>query len=473
MTEEGKKHFNLYKYLCFPWGCFFATPFWYGIVQVIDRFLSKLSFIQKTGETVGVPWWCSWVLFGVGEILLFIISGIYSYTIPRGSKSGHNIFILISPEYHEDDKYITNDFYESFERHAKKSIDDLHVIVPATIKRDFFIRTIKNYKRKHKIYWTTARWEKRHKRLRGILYITGTLKRRSSKGKEKLVFNLSPVIGYNNLNPKIAPLLKEELKRNFPNSILVDRQFELEEFEAVSDRFATFSEYLIGWAHLVSGNIALAYKMHLDIYTNNKQSFFKRGGLKNLPKLLKAELDTILVNCMHHPKDFVLACAKKVEELFPGSDSATIRVPRFLIMTSDDDSFTSNLTRAQALLNEAKLNSTNRSVIHANRAYIWLLKGDYQRAESEYRTVLKDPEEKLIEEIIRYCDGQIKNGCSKEQPTAYYVKALMLWHTKPQEPEFRNAIKLAKKRIPANYEYYHNKLTEMEEDHQKTKNKRK
>ena len=458
MSEEGKNHFNLYKFFCFPWGVFVLTPCWFGIIKEIDKFLSNITFTDKTNATVGIPWWCSWALFVVGEIVLIVFLAVFSYILPKGKRNYHNIYVLIAPEEHKDDKYITSDFVESFERYAKKSIDNVNIIVPNILKREGFNRRVKRAQRHHKSFWKGKSWKRLHKKLRGVLYLSGTLSRRSSGGKEKYVFCLSATIGYNDLNKNIVPMMLYELAMNFPERILINKEFELEEFDSMSDRFATLSEYLIGWAHLVSGDCMRAYNMHFDIYSNNKQSFFKRGALNDLSKLLHSEIAIVLRDCKKYPIEFVLKCVESTDVICPNTDTSTLQVARFLIMTSTDDTFDSNLTRAKLLTSKARINSQNRQVVHADRAYLSLLKGDYSKAESEYRALFKKPNVHLLEGIVDYCDEQIKDGCNKERPTAYYVKVLMLQHLSDKDVELKKSVECAKKKIPIEFAYYHNKL---------------
>lgn len=83
MTEEEKKHYDLYKYLTFPWGAIAATSLW----GVIFKFIKDIStFTTESGEVIGVPWWYSLVLFVIGEIVIFLFLAIYSYYLPRGKK---------------------------------------------------------------------------------------------------------------------------------------------------------------------------------------------------------------------------------------------------------------------------------------------------------------------------------------------------------------------------------------------------
>ena len=462
MTEEGKSHFDYYKYLCFPWGALAATPIWFGIVKAIEPFINNLSFTNNAKEVVQAPWWSSWLIFAIGEIIIFAFLAFYSYSLPKGKSNSHNIFILIAPELFQDDKYITNDFVECFERHASGSIQNLNIIVPATLKREAFIRTITHYQKKQKKYWESKRWKKLHRKLKGVLYISGVLKRRSSNGKEKYVFVLSVTVGYNNINKNIAPLMIDELKKNFPSRILINKEFELEEFETMTDRFATFSEYLIGWAHLVSGNIDTAYIMHYDIYSNNKQSFFKRGALNDLTQLLHIELDSLLTDCKIYSAPFIFKCIETANKLYPNSDTSTLMAARALIMTSTNTTFDTNLLLAQSLLKKARINSRNKEIIHADRAYVYLLTHNYSSAESEYQILFKKPKKHILESVVEYCDKQIKDGCERERPIAYYVKALMLSHLENQENALNSAIKQAKKCISSENTYLQNKLTEME-----------
>ncbi len=145
MSEEKKLHFNLYKFLCFPWGFFVITPVWFGIIKAIEPFMNRLSFTGNDGSTIGVPWWCSWLMFVVGEVAVFLFILLYSYTLPKGKKKGHNIFVLIAPELFQDDKYITSDFIDNFEHHAKNSINGLNIIIPTTLKREAFNQTVNRY----------------------------------------------------------------------------------------------------------------------------------------------------------------------------------------------------------------------------------------------------------------------------------------------------------------------------------------
>ena len=462
MTEEAKKQFNLYKYLCFPWGVISLTPIWFALITVLDNsIIDNISFTAKSGEVISAPWWCFWVIFIVGEICIIAFLAAYSYILPKGKKDGHNIYILIAPENYYDDKYITDDFVDGLKRHTQGSVGNFQIIVLPIIKREVFNRTISHYQQKHKDFWKSKQWKRQHKRMKGSLYISGTLKKRQFKGKENYVFILSATVGYNDVNKDITPMMIDELQKTFPPRILIDKEFELEGFEAMSDNFATFSEYVIGWANLVSGRIELAFRMHIDIFSNNKQSL-KRGSLNKLPELLHFEIDTILNNCKMHPMEMITDCIQLAEQLFPGSNTATLLTARTLLMKCTNDSeFESIVSQAQRYINMARINKSNRDIVHADRAYIFLLKNDYLRAEAEYISFFKRAKEKTIDSIIEYCNVQIKDGCSKERPTAYYVRALMSLHSKKQN-SLDSIIMEAKSNISTDNIYLHKKLEEME-----------
>ena len=140
-------------------------------------------------------------------------------------------------------------------------------------------------------------------------------------------------------------------------------------------------------------------------------------------------------------------------------------------MTSTDDAFDENLFKAESMLKTVKMNNKNRCIVLANQAYIYLLKGEYSKAEANYRVVFLGNDRKLIESIIEYCNIQIKDCCSKERPTALYVKAFMLSHNQDNGSDYINAIEQACNSIPDTYKYYHCKLSEMSMKTKKQKDK--
>lgn len=373
----------------------------------------------------------------------------------------------------DDEKYIASDFISDFRSHAS-GIENLNIILPSIVKRQFFNSRIEMKGRRGQDYWKSKSWLRLHRKLGGILYISGSLSRRSSNKKEHFVFKLAATIGYNDLNKELTPIMINELQQNFPQQTLIDREFEFELFEAFSSKFATFSEYLIGWSHLISGSLLVAYRMHKDILNNNKQSFFSKGYLKDLRIIIRMEALAILKDCKKYPKAYIADCSDLLLSLFPEDTNTLIGISRSLIMTSSESDFDNSVTRALQLTSKAKMNKENRATLHANKAYLLLLKAKYSQAEDEYEIFFRKPAREVAEQIVQYCNEQIADGTDRERPTAHYVKVLMLSKIKADTEELYDAYEEAFKHIPESH-YYHQKLKSMAitlKDSKTTKKKR-
>lgn len=452
MDENIKKHYNITKYLFFPWGMIPATLICYGAIEGLQSLFSGL-------DCISIPSWIWTVLFFVLEATYFIFLIIYPRIYPKGKNNCHNFYVLIYPENIDDDKYIVDDFVSDFQSHAT-GIKNLYIIVPHFIKRRFFVRRIKRYKKHGKDFWKSKTWQRLHKKLGGIIYITGTLSRRNTNKKEHYVFTLSATVGYNNLNSHLTPIMVKEMCLNFPTQIILDKEFEFEQFHAFSNNFATFAEYLIGWSHLVSGKLALALEMHRDIFENKKQSFKNRGYLENLNQIIRYEGKSILGDCKKFPKKYIADCSEMLLSLFPNDEEILFSVSRSLVMNSSPIDFDENVARAMQLLKQVRINKINRATLHANKAYLLLLQEKYSQAEEEYRLLFKKPSSNVYENVISYCNEQIANGTEKEKATAYYVRVLILQKSKPRSKEFADAYEAAHSYIPGEH-YYYKKLVEI------------
>lgn len=456
MNESIKKHFNIYRYLLFPYGIFPSSIAWYGAVRALEWIV----------EGVYSPWpsWTRVVVFCVGELIIISSLIVYSRRIPRGHYDNHNIFVLIYPECLDDDKYIAVDFVNNFKDHAAV-IEHLNIITPSVVKRIQFNNKIDRSNKKGANYWESKAWHKLHGKLRGSLYISGSLSRRQYGQKEHFVFTLTGILGYNDFNKNITPIMIQELNASFPRRVLLKKEYEFEEFAFFSRDFAAAAQYLIGFAHLVSGNIPMAYKLHKDMLENNRQVFAKQNLSENLRKAIRVEIIAILKDCKTFPLSFINECSDTILKLFPQDSDVLLYVSRCKVMMSSESDFFENTKIALAMSQKARINKETRAVIHANRAYLNLLLGRNGAAEKEYDSFFKNFRTNVAREIIDYCEEQLKTGTCIEKPTAYYVRALM--HQRLNLNTFEKVCDEAINAMPAKDEYYRRKLIEIRTAHSK------
>ena len=470
MNVNTTKLHNALKFLAFPYGIIPSAALWYGVLEAIFALLKNCGFTRPDS----LPNWINWasaelvlLISGVLGIILFLY--LFTNTLPKGQKNRQNIYVLLSPEDFGDDKYIVEDFVTGFEKNSA-GIDNINIIVPHILKRDAFNRKIKKYARTKQSFWDSDSWKKIHNRLHGALYITGFMSRRESRQKELFVFTLSVTVSFNDFNKELTPVLLKELKANFPSEVLIDKSFEFEQIKAFSSLLATCSQYVIGIAHLVSGNLPEAYKMHLDIMDNDKQSFFK---LQDIKAMIHLELAIILRECKKFSPEYIEKCAGTMLDMFPDDTETLLKVSRCKIMMSTEEDYSENVKSAFSLISRIKINKDNRTIVYANRAYLYLLLGEYAKAEKEYSLFFSHYKPEVAKEIVEYCNEQIVNGTMEEKATARYVKVLMLEKIGPKSEDLSEEYSRAKDEIPPSYEYYHQKLSSMHIEYNKTSDRKK
>lgn len=453
MKESFFKRIDIRKWPLWILGIIVWTPTWLTIWGIVEqRFFS---------DEITIPYWLRLTITLLGIIIPFTILFFYPKILPKGCKAKHKIFILIFPENTSDDKYITDDFVRQFRRYIN-SFDSFDLVVPSLPKRQEFNRMLARKEKHGRDYWKSNAWKRRHKRLNGTLYISGTLSIRMSKQKEHFLFTLSSAtIGYNNLNSDLASPFLKELKTAYPHQVLLNKECEYEQISAFSSRMAAVSEYLIGWAHLIGGNVESAYQMHRDIIINNKQSFKKNGIFSNINQVLLFETEIILRDCKNYHCELVDICLKQALTSFPTNSNILLLASRCIVMTSTKDSFVQNVTTALGWSQKIKINKDNRASVYANRAYLHMLLKQYSIAETEYAQFFRYFDRKVAESIIEYCDLQISTGTDLEKPVAYYVKALILYHLDPNSPKYFQSFSDAESHIPTSEVYLRNGLEKL------------
>ena len=131
------------------------------------------------------------------------------------------------------------------------------------------------------------------------------------------------------------------------------------------------------------------------------------------------------------------------------------------------------LLQAESYLMKVRVNSNNRTILHMNTAYIKLLMGKYDEAETAYNNGFKRITNDTCQEIIRYCDDVINSKMKPfEEPTAYYVKALIIDRGLKTLSIALEAYNEVLKYVPREYTYYHEKTRLRIDDLRKKANQR-
>lgn len=409
---------NIRKFIVFPWGIITCTVGW---ITLFEALINIFHACNISISSLGLR-----ILFIIPLVILICVCIHVSFHFPKGSTKKQNIYVLLTPEDIEYEKYI-NDFIDPFKKYASSGIKKVNVILPSLIKRDAFSFLVKCYETKNKRFWESKLWKLYHKRLRGALYIYGTLKTRTTKGRAIFAISITPTIGYMDINKELISFFVEDASKQIPSLIPIDREYEIEGFNDFSRKTASISEYLLAWAHLISGNIGIAFDMHYDLAINNKPSFDQNRLITATKDILCCEIKALEHNCKVINADQLIERLRRFALVFPDSDFATVSTAKWIVKKAKSrEELLINAKEAYIYLSKVKINSHNRSVIHANRAYICLLLGRYKEAEKEYMEASKKIPDTVVDEIIQYCDEAILSvDREHEKATAYYVSALI------------------------------------------------
>lgn len=450
------------KYIFFPQNLIFSSIL---AAAVWAKYILPLKNEGKINSTVSIL-----ILLGI-EICAIVICLVIAYYYPKGKPNSNNIYIFISPEDFNNDKYIVHDFADSFRSYASTGIERINVVVPPLHKRYAITNKINCYKTFGKSFWDSKFASKFNIRLHGAVYIFGTLRERYSCGNKKFKFDIHVMVGYHNFNKKLMPTFLDKLKEEIPNNILISREYEVEEFDEKSREFAESAEYLVGWSHLLSGNIFEAFNLHYDIAHNKKTGFNSRKMIADIRSVLDLEMMGIASITESSKKAEVLECCKKYLLLYPTDTTALMCAAICTIECWDCvDMLPMCLLQAESYLLKVRVNSNNRALFHMNIAYIKLLMGKYNEAESEYNIGFKRTTRDICQKIIRYCDGVINSGMKPfEEPTAYYVKALVIDRGLKIASIAQEAYNEVLKYVPDENTYYRKKAEQRINDLKKKK----
>lgn len=440
---------NLYKCFVFPYGFFFLPPIWYGVYSAICYLFKDFGFeLEPVAKCI---------LFFSGLAVAYGMMLLASFYFPKGKSDRHNLYIMLAPDEYDFDEYITHDFSDGVKRCAGSSIGQFNVVVPSLIKRYVFSRISANRAN----YWESNAWKRLHRHLKGALYLSGFVRQRTKGNSDCFVIELRATIGYNDtVNPELNGMLYDQMRKQLPGGrLVVNRSYEIEEFAKLSNEIATTAEFLVAVAHLVSGDIQIAYDMHMDIYRSKKKGLSKEL-LQDTEHLLKFEANIFASTNVRMPRKDIIRNLQRFVELFPENTETYIAISRCLVLECVSNSDMGEIIKsAQDYLSKVKITKDNRNVVHANRAYLFLLQSKWKDAEEEQRLAYKRMPLSVADSIIDYCNEVIGyDGKDYEKDTALYVKILTMIEVKRDYEGAKKIFDLYKDCIARGHSYYYTKL---------------
>ena len=312
------------------------------------------------------------------------------------------------------------------------------VVVPNIYQRNVILERCKNCSKKGEDYLKTANWKKVHRKLRGHFYIIGKLKVRKSKGVDHLSFNClrMSIAQPSKANEANTEVLKKTISNHTTSTININRNYEYEQLQFMSETYVSIIEHIFGVSCLISGNVQEAYRIHSKIVDDRRLSFRNQKLIEEAREHLSYELSTIvhhmLFNCMF---DNARAFLIDFEQKYGRDVQTRIIYAQYLIMKCEtQEAYSAAIKEALGIYEGISAPEDMRAVLLHNRGYLYLLASKFNEADREFKASRKYPQTALQRDVLEYCDWVITKDCKQfERPTALYIRAQALHLLKENE----------------------------------------
>jgi len=423
--SESQKMICIKKYLVLPTGILTllvtSLPVYAAFIAIFGQ-----SFCLKTR-----------IILYLGILIFLLLIVLYvNYYIKPAKKTGPTLYVMISPESYEDDKYIAdlvdgirNGFRFDSEDCPNCSLSDMEIIVPNIICRNRFNMRISKGAAKRNDYFKTKRWKFLHRWLKGTSYISGIVKTRENDG-QKFIFNLQTTVSYSKgTAEKIEKYINAMINEHAASHIMLDRKYGYEQILFLSRTFADIIEFFLGLTYLSGGRFALAYQIHMKLHKDNRSGFTNEKFISDVNHLTMVEY-TVMANDLLNRGRLaeVIKLSREHSNVYPKDSTALIILASSIIRNSySTEEYMKNLVLAENYMDRVHVSTENREVYSVNVAYLALLSGKYNEAKKYYTKISKNVSTQVAKQVLDYCNDTLKDEKKVfEYPAALYVKALMM-----------------------------------------------
>ncbi|HNQ77426.1 MAG TPA: hypothetical protein PKJ37_00700 [Acidobacteriota bacterium] len=264
MIELPKEYFHTYKNK--PVGFFVGCIMLYLVVILPTDGLLK-DILDEV--------WLRWVIYLILFFGWFVTWYLWKEHYPKNLKNRIGIAVSITAEDDDQKIRIKNDFIKNMNAVSKKKkLDDLLNIVcfeecKAQMANELFMeyqhemkklletKRIKDFQKSKKIKMHSKLINKTHFHL----YIWGSVIKRK-EGEEKYYLTFNAMVRHVPKDFSVTKEASKEFNAILPKEVVFDEAFEVSGFQVTAEMIFLASQYMIGWAALVSGDPNTAYNIH-------------------------------------------------------------------------------------------------------------------------------------------------------------------------------------------------------------------
>ena len=422
------KRYKIIQYLLFPYGIISFSVIW------LTSFFTGYPIIFDTDP---FTWWGKIIIVFGGELVVCAAVYYASFYIKKPRTDKPIIYLFLIPEEDNLDKYITSDIQHDLQKRANANGLGWFVVVPSFFFRFQILRLKNTYEKQGKNFFNSTKWQRLHKKMSGSFYLLGLIKSRKSQGRDQFVIeHMNMIVAHaKNIPDEVRQSLRDAMKEHCMETVLIEKSYEFESFQFLSNIYVNIIEFTLGISFLISNNPYIAFEYHKRVVNNlmNQRNTFFRQLCSDAKVYLENEFLCIIESLLTTGNfDAVLLKLSEFETNYTRSIVTRYLLAKTLIMKcSTENELRRNIPVALALYECECPDVNQRASFLYNRAYLLLLSGEYNAAEKCYRSARKYPQNKTRENICEYCDWVIMQECKGfEKPTALYVKVKVMYFLK-------------------------------------------
>lgn len=351
------------------------------------------------------------------------------------------IVIAINTESDEEKKRLKNDFVVEIKTQISAENSQLFQVL---VLPDFFTEKINDANSACKYLAAT----KAH------FFISGTWKTRLDGSKEIYILNLEANVVHAPIDIFSSNVFSKEMAVVFPRDVRIPKELEVTEIPLTGDLVSFAAKHCIGIASFISGNVGLAYNLHLSLWNRIKESTLSKSTYSYCVSVMKQKLPRYLYQeaifiCNYYyenkPPDYLEKIKEHLDVIFsffPKDYSALVRQGIYFFEKGEVEDALKTTKKAVGI-------SGNRDITaRYNLAFLYAYIGKLEEAHKEYKHAFSgtvfDP--KFLLSIEEFIENLLKKNPEKFQ--FYYCLGMINFFGKEDmklaKENFEKFIKTAK-----------------------------
>ncbi len=195
----------------------------------------------------------------LGSICWFIVWLHIRFSLPKNKKNKLGLCFLI----YNENKLEEFKFKRDFLSHLKNIITEmgLHKSVNFIEVKSHFSEKLQQTNGEKEKVATIKKW---NKKMRCQFLIWGDVRRRGGENG-MLILKLDSMVYHVELPPQVKEKLRKDMLTVFPKDIRFFEKYEFQGFQFAAEQIALATEFIIGTAAFLSGDVSLASKLHKNV----------------------------------------------------------------------------------------------------------------------------------------------------------------------------------------------------------------